>query len=63
MSCVPFLGGSTTQSGDSGWLGPECSANVFSQLGVILVFVLDRTLSVSSTTDPDALELPLISSI
>ena len=63
MCCVPLFGGSTTQSGDSGRLGPECSATVFSQLGVILVFDLDWALSVSSTVDPDALVLPLVSLI
>ena len=62
LSCVTFLGGSTTTFGDSGRLGSDRSPTDLSQSCDIAGFRLDTTLSRSPASDPDALELPLVSS-
>ena len=67
LSGVTFVGGSITMFEDSGRLGTDCWATdsahpVFFHLQSVLSWLLlDPTLSISSATDQDALEFPLLS--
>ena len=60
---MTFLGGLITTLGDSGRLGLECWATEFAQPAVLSRLRLDLTISKSSTCNPDALELPFVSSM
>ena len=59
---MTFVGGSITTFGDRGRLGTDCWATDSAHPAVLYWLRLDPTLSISSATDPDALELPLVSS-
>ena len=62
LSCVTFFGSSITTFGDSGLLETDCWATESAHSVVLSWLRLDPTLSASSITDPDVLELPLVSS-
>ena len=62
LSCVTLVGGSITTFGDSGRLRTDCWATDSAHPAVLAWLRLDPTLSIWSATDPDALELPLVSS-